>query len=205
METDKKRIGFTALVVAVAVVVLALFMHESPVQAPTDHSTKPVGLTQSDIGKFPEGAQEGDQVVFDKVLSIGSGANQTAWKNTLGRTVYIDASSVKIGYVAGTATSSLNYYVGTSTSATQTDYARPTRLYMPIDGATFATSTSASMINGTSTSNGVGSVAVQDGEYLFFMVSEKFGCKTNASCETATSTNRGITAFFAKFTGRYQP
>lgn len=140
---------------------------------------------------------------------INAGANQAAWRNTTGRTVYVLPENVSIGYTTGTASSTWTLYVGTSTSATFTNYARPTPTNLLMDGASIATSTIATggisvARVGTTTSAGFG-FAVPPLGYVVFDVQEAYACKSIGLCETATSTNRGVTKFFWTLRGHYKP
>lgn len=157
---------------------------------------------------FSQGQDTGDgNVTFTKGGIIGPGANQASWRNTLGRTVYVNPAQVAVGFTSGTASSSLLYYVSTSSAATLTsDFAHPGGSVWGIDGASIATSTPGpSLIMGTTTSSGAG-IPVADGAYLNVQIQSKNGGTCNgAACETATSTNRGITNFFWRFTGFYKP
>lgn len=188
-----------ALVIAGAVIgfVASVVMHGSP-------SQNAGGVYEQTIGYFPA-VGVGDKVFFYKNGTIGPGANQSAWLNNTGQPVLIDAGTTAISYTSGTATSSYLFYVSTSTSPTVADYGRPAGSYFMIDGATIATSTvpNGSLIMGTSTSAGKGGIIVQPNEYLNFDVQERYFCKANALCETATSTNRGIQTFNWTFNGVY--
>lgn len=158
---------------------------------------------------FSEGIGLGNDgyVVFSKGGTIGAGANQASWRNTTGRTVYIVPNSTVIGFASGTASSSLLFYTATSSAATLTsDFAGPGGSVHGIDGASIATSTiGPNFIVGTTTASGAG-IPVADGAYYNVQIQSKNGGTCNgAACETATSTNRGITNFFWRFTGFYKP
>lgn len=147
----------------------------------------------------------GDRTVVFKAGLIGPGANQGSWNNNTGKQVLIAASDITMGWTSGVASSSLAFYVSTSTATTVTDFTRPTSAYLLIDGAQTASSTQplASPVTGTSTSAGKGSILVNPGENLIFNVQERYACKTVGNCETATSSNRGIQSFFWQFKGTY--
>lgn len=157
---------------------------------------------------FSSGIDSGDGYVsFVKGGIIGPGANQASWRNTTGRTVYVVPGGVAVGFASGTASSSLLYYAATSSAATLTsDFAHPGGSVWAIDGASVATSTiGPNFTVGTTTSSGAG-VPIADGAYFNVQIQSKNGASCNgAACETATSTNRGITNFFWRFSGFYKP
>lgn len=155
---------------------------------------------------FKEGATLGDRTVLYESGTIGAGANQAAYYNNTGRTLYINSNDIHMGWTSGTASSSIVFYVSTSTASSVTDYARPTGTYLLIDGATFATSSPAvSISTGTTTDAGAGAITLAPNEYLIFNVQEQYACKTIGACETATSSNRGIASFFWNFKATYIP
>lgn len=148
----------------------------------------------------------GDRAVVFKAGLIGPGTNQGSWTNNTGKQVLISASDITMGWTSGVASSTLLFWVSTSTATTVADYARPTSSYMLIDGGSPATSTTAlgSPITGTSSPAGKGAILVDPGVNVVFDVQEKFFCKTATGiCETATSSNRGIQSFFWQFKGTY--
>lgn len=158
---------------------------------------------------FKNGSSDGgDYLTITRNGKIGRQANQAAWRNTTGRTVYVLPEQVFLGYESGTASSSWAFYVSTSTASTVSDYSRPTPAVLLMDGAIVATSTGtgggAIGRVGTTTSAGT-AVAVPNGSYVVFNVQEQFACKTIGACETATSTNRGVTEFLWSLTARYRP
>lgn len=204
-----------AAVVALVVSLLAfagysaLHPSTSPLQGVIEDLGGMTGHVLEEIQIFKSGHGDGgDFVAITADGKIGAGANQAAWTNKTGRTVYVRPQDVQIGYTAGTATSSLNFYVGTSTATSFTDFARPTPTLLLMDGATDATSTSATGAAvghmGTSTNNGP-VFAVPNGSRVVFNVQEKYACKADGACNTATSTNRGITEFFWFLRATFKP
>lgn len=165
------------------------------------------GVVLEAVHVFKNGHGDGgSHVTFTKDGEIGPGANQGAWRNTTGRDVFIERG--ELAFTSGTASSSMLVYAATSSAATiSNDYARPGGLNLLIDGATFATSTPATrFFTSTTTPDGSRSgILVRSGEYLVFQVQERYGCKTVGACETATSTNRGISKFFWYLKGHYKP
>lgn len=158
---------------------------------------------------FAAGHSDGGSIVeFAADGYIAAGQNQAAWRNTTGRVVYVKPGDVRIGFTSGTASSSLALFVGTSSASSYSDFARPTITTLLIDAALVATSTSASggpiTYVGTTTSSGVG-IAVPANSYVVFNVQDRYFCKAQGACETATSTNRGISRFLWSLRGSYQP
>lgn len=208
---SSKNTVLTAAVVALVTSLLALVAFNgtsAPAQSP-DTLGAISGTVVNTPTIFTAGHSDGGSfVTVTADGEINAGANQGAWRNTTGRTVYVHPSDVRIGYTSGTATSSYYFYVGTSTSSSYTNYARPSVTTLLVDAALVATSTSASggpiTFVGTTTSAGTG-VSVPAGSYVVFDVQEKHACKADAACTTATSTNRGITKFFWSLKATYQP
>ncbi len=217
--TNKNKIVFLGIVIVVAILASVFtFSILAPQQAAVPTPTPYIAPDGGNVGSsgnvfntpdyYTNGVGVGNVVDFAQRINIGPGTNQFAWKNKTGRTVYV--SSANLGYIAGTATSSYLFYVGATTSAAfSTDSGRPNSgAKLLIDGATVATSTVASVstfFTSTTTSAGVGSIPVPDGSYVVFQVQEKFGCLTNtATCERATSTNRGISNFVGFFRAWFQ-
>ena len=204
MTNILKAIGF--VVAGVVIGYLATLVFHAPVsQAPVE--TKVGGVYNTVQQSFPDGAVIGDRAVIFKSGTIGPGQNQGYWDNTTGRQVFVSESDVLMGWTSGTASSSLVFYVATSTATSVSDYTRPVSSYMLVDGAINATSTqaNASWITGTTTTSGKGIIPVNPGERLIFDIQERYNCKGATNCETATSTNRGIQSFFWMFRGVYQP
>lgn len=191
MDNHSKVSGIAVVAVVIAVIALGTSILRMAPASPSN-----VGGERGGLQEFIDGAKIGDTTSLWKKVTIGPGANQGYWKNTLGKTVYLDIANTSIGFHSGTASSSLNFYVATSSSATLTDYVTPSGT-LPLSGARVATSTTGdTTFMGTTTSAGTG-FAVPAGSYVIFDIQEAYNCKTATGlCETATSTNRGITNFF---------
>lgn len=182
----------------------------SPVSTPAA-TVEPLGAIGgqvfSNIDTFTNGVGLGNRVLIARGATIQAGMNQVYWRNVTGRTIFVEVANV--GYTSGTASSSLLFYVGATTTANfSTDYGRPNgaAAKLMIDGATVATSTAAAVttfFTSTSTAAGFGTLAVPDQSYIVWQVQSKDGCKVVGACETATSTNRGISTFNAYFRGWY--
>lgn len=190
-----------ALVVGLVSVSRTSKMPAYPIQVYLGQNQNAGSITNQ-IGEFTNGIKIGDGVLFHKSGVIGPTENEGFWRNNTGRIVYVSWSN--FGWETGTASSSLIFFVATSTVANLTsDYTQPAGNLTLV--ATVATSSAPVMFTSTSTALGFGTLPVPDGAYLNFQVQERFGCKTVGKCETATSTNRGISNFVWYFSGRYTP
>lgn len=164
-----------------------------------------VATVKEGVHAFRSGITFGDEYVyFAKSGVIGVRANQGFWINNTGRDVQVQA---QLGFTSGTASSSSNIYAATSSTNTiASDYVTPGGKYRIIDGANWATSTTARAVTSTTTSDGSQNwFTVRAGERVVFQVQDRYGCKTVGVCETATSTNRGITNYFWHILARYKP
>lgn len=198
---------------ALVVCVGGLLAFSSPSAPATDSQGQDTGSLTGPVKNTPDNytngvAIGGDFVQFAKNGTISRGANQAHWTNNTGRTVFVSPEDTVLGFTSGTASSSWNFYVSTTTSTSVTDFARPTGSQLLIDGARISTSTgvggAAIARHGTTTASGV-LVAVPNGSSIVFNVQEAYACKAVGVCETATSTNRGVTDFFWRFVGYYKP
>lgn len=198
------------LVVAVVIGINGLGLLSAPKTSSTDSNVGLIsGPVHNTIESFAKGISTGGTFAsFTANGTIDAGSNQGHWTNSTGRTVYINPGNVRIGYTSGTASSSFYFSAGTSTATTFTDYARPTPATLIIDMASVATSTGtgggAITFVGTTTSAGKG-ISVPNGSSVVFSIQSNGSCKTVGACETATSTNRGISQFFWALTASYQP
>ena len=205
--SNKKLFVGAAAVVLFAIAVFAL---GSSGKKEVKVETANLGLGSSVLNTvytFTQGIDTGAGAVqFTRGGTIGAGQNQAFWRNTTGRTVMLVPELTSVGFNTGTASSSMIIYVATSSSSTiSNDYAQPGGLVRALDGAIFATSTAGPrFFMGTTTSLGTVPV-VRDGEYVVVQIQDRYGCKTVGVCETATSTNRGITNFIWRITGFYRP
>lgn len=149
------------------------------------------------VDTYPDGIKigKGPVAVSWQTGTIGSGVNQASFQNKTGRVMCADLAVVR---TTGTASSSYRITVGTSTSATVSDFAALTGDNRSIIDFSFATSTTATSSNSV---HGVGAVAgvvcVNADEY--YNIALRAGTSTTASagcngatCESATSTNRGF-------------
>lgn len=175
-----------------------------PSLVPTENVGSGGNVTQQ-IDYYTEGVGVSDVVFISPYGTIGAGANQGAWENTTGRTVY--ANKADFGWNSGTASSTWSFWVATSSAATlgANGNTVPTNTYRLIGGAITATSSTPILVTSTSTDNGTtqGTLRIADNEFLVFKFVETFGCIANGACETATSTNRGVTNFIWSFKGWY--
>jgi hypothetical protein len=217
---ESKNSIVSAAITAVVTCLLVLFVYSSffaaaPAPVPTlplEEAGEGLGAASGPVIEsqytFKTGLSlGGDFVAFTVNGAIEARANQASWRNTKGRTVYIDKAS--LGFTSGTASTSLVVYAATSSTATiANDYARPGGLYRLLDGAQIPTSTPATRIfTSTTTPDGATTVIpVLAGEYVVFQIQSKNGPLCNgAACEAATSTNRGISSFPWTLKGFYRP
>jgi hypothetical protein len=130
-------------------------------------------------------------VMFSRSGTIALGSNQASWRNTTGRTVYVDLAFLA---TSGVASSSYKFYVATSTSATiSSDFTAPYSSL--VNGFTIATSSVATTTSSIESHlSGSAVVPVASGQYVNIQVQAANGAVCNGViCETATSTNRGFT------------
>lgn len=211
-NTQKVVLGAIAIVIVVIATITLASRSNGPVATPASSSEEGLGAssgypvnntTQGFYGGVDLG---GGYVTFSKGGVISTGQNQGSWRNTTGRVVYILPEQSSIGYQTGTASSSLLFYSATSSASTlSNDYAHPGGLVFGVDGATVATSTAGPrMFVGTTTNSGA-VIPVADGQYYVFQIQDRYACKAVGVCETATSTNRGITNFIWRLQGFYKP
>ncbi len=210
---------FAGLVIAAVVIGLAIFGSVGSLTgAISDTSNKVISGLKTNVGgersglqEFTGGIKPGDYSIKTKTISIPRGTNRVTFKNPEGKTIYVSAPSMSMGYSSGTASGTPTFYVGTTTAGNEStafaDYARPTPTRLLIDGAIIATSTGPQIIVGTTTSTGIG-FAVGTGDSIVFDVQEHFFCGSAGnfpvgSCETATTTNTTITSYFGRFTYTY--
>lgn len=204
MSNKKLFVGAAAVVIFAIIAVFALGSSSKKEES----ANLGLGSTvYNTVQTFTQGIDTGaGSVQFTRSGVISATQNQGFWRNTTGRTVMIVPELTSVGFDTGTASSSMIIYIATSSaSKISNDYAQPGGLVRPIDGAIFATSTAGPRyFLGTSTSLGIMPI-VRDGEYVVVQLQDRYGCKTVGACETATSTNRGISNFRWRITGFYRP
>ena len=127
--------------------------------------------------------------------TIGAGSNQASWFNNTGKTVFVDRASL---FVNGTASSTLQVNVGTSTTASiaYAAYKTTTNPFSAlIDSYTLATSTNYRVVNSIKDAgtNGQNIIRVQPNYYVFFLLKNPYQAGTSGGAyESATSTARGF-------------
>lgn len=180
-----------AFIVAVVVAVVAVSSFTDGTATPSEPAA---GASQSAPGEFPEGALLGN--AFSKYVTgtIGAGENQTAYRNTSGRTQYVDLATVR---TTGTASTTQRITVGKSTSSTIANFTAATFAESSLINYVLATSSAATTtasVQGSAAVDRAGVIALADGEYLIFALTQTFlqGNCSGSVCETATSTNRGF-------------
>ena len=155
-------------------------------------------------------ARLGDLPVQGIRLDLASGVRIATWQNTTGATAYVPFADA--GFTGGTASSSFDIALFATSSAASVIQAldfRELNDNYNINGflirTTYATSSGATTTNSVMAvldRQGNGIVAVPNNGYIHFFLQDGdancLGYGTGA-CETATSTNRGMTGLFAHF------
>lgn len=206
MTKNQKYVVWSLVAVAV-VVLLLLGFHRSAPQAPA------TGLTQADLGQFPEGVKNGDLFERWETATLPAGqASVPIFTNRSGRDVmaFLGSVDVPTGQTAS-STSLASIFATTSSSVASTyDFLPPTGLTtfksFLISQIVIATSTTATTTNSvlsTVQGKGNGFVIVPDGSTLFGYLQQNRaignGCFNGAQtglCESATSSNRGFNPVF---------
>lgn len=199
--------AIVALVVGLLTVSLSKAPTPAPVQTPVSETRTGSGgniTQQQDF--YTNGVGIGpDYVMFTRNGVIGTSQNEGFWTNRTGRTVYINRADVTS---TGTASSTYRIYVGTTTAPTALDdFSAPYASL--VNGFLWATSTAAtttSSIGARNTTN-TGVIPVADGQSVFVQLQavNDNRCAAALRCETATSTNRGITRLEWIIQGYYKP
>lgn len=201
-----------AVVVVLLVAVGVYFVIPKGPDAPAPAGDVGAGFSGGEhnaLENFSAGVGIGGEAHYSKRLIIPAGENQVAWRNTTGRDFYLDTPNVGIGYTSGTASSSLLAYVSIETTATVDDFAAPDGTLV-LQGSAIATSTAADVWRHATTSTDGTGYIVPAGSYLVFNVQSlntvlySIAC-TGATCETATSTNRGVSQFVGFLSGHFAP
>lgn len=185
----KTIIGAVILVVVLVLGGIALIATPTPapVQAPQS-----LGDISINTQEFPAGVKFGDKATVNWTGGqIGARSNQASFRNTTGRTIYVDLAEM---VTTGTASSTYQFFVATSTTATRSDnFTDPFSTL--IDAFTLATSTTVRAVNSIKDAgtNGRSVIPVTDGQYVLLTFQQTYNNTCNGSlCETATSTNRGF-------------
>ncbi len=205
MDTNKSGfVGWAGLVLAILAIlgVGALFFTLNPSPSSSTGSARGGGPVFNAGAAFPIGLNLGMNGITTNMgqIQIGRGANQGAWKNTTGRTIYVYEAPLSM---AGTASSTIKVYVGTSTTPTATDsFTAATAPFWSqlIDAGQISTSTTAGLLFDSITNHKTsypGTLPVADGQYVL-LVADSF-CRSTGACETATSSNRGWTTLTLPF------
>lgn len=206
--TILKNIGITVVVALVTVVASIGFFAPSDSNVPSGSGNEVGSSVNTNIDSYANGVGIGDLVVFNKQGTLGVGVNQASWRNTIQRDVFIDLAYLT---TSGTASSTALLLVGTSTAATIADYTAPTPGFFSLINfalATSSTATTTNSLHGSGAQSGL--VKIAPGEYLNIAIlpgvrgTTPAGCAPgSASCESATSTNRGYTLDY-RFRGSYK-
>lgn len=194
MNKIQKIIG-GIVVIALVVVLGAVFFHKTA--APGQLGDQ----VQNDVFWFTNGAKFGtnaDAINWVR-MQMGVGTNQISWLNNTGNTVFIPSSLAKVS-TNGTASTTYAITMGTSTAATVTDAQTAPVYGSMIDGALIATSTVFTTVSNIQNSTLVGTkeqgyIRVPAGQHVIAVMENPYkvpGTCTGATCENATSTNRGF-------------
>lgn len=197
MKTSSKVLGVLVVLLVVGLGYLGLHQSATPaIDTPSEEeNVGSGGNVTSQVDVYTNGVGIGpDYAFFSRSGTLGTGVNQGAWCNSgvqgLGRTAFVEFAAVSL---TGTASSTFNVYVGTSTTRTfSSDFTAPWAALM--NGARFATSSTATTTSSTDTRrSGYGVVQVPVGQCVVTQVQAAgAGClSAGGSCESATSTNRG--------------
>lgn len=134
-------------------------------------------------------------VAYGTMPAVGVATTTDYWKNSIGRSVYVDVDGAFIQF-AGTASSSVSVSMGTSTVSGIAAYTStgPANL---IAATTVATSTIGGQQKSVVvTAGAVHSAIVADGEYVLISWKQENNNCSGAFCEAVTSTARGYTATY---------
>ena len=187
-------------ILAFIVAVVSLFgSHSTNVGALTPAGS-PVNITP-DV--YANGLWTGARFEQDIGLTMNDRVNQASWKNTTGNTVYVSDAIFHLIPNAKNVTlasSSFNFFIGTSTTATVADQSILTNINGLIDTYVIATSSNATSTVASSNvkggTNGKGVIGVAPGQYIVAALeSVSASCTGGNGCESATSTNRGFNIF----------
>lgn len=190
-----------AAVVALVAFLGAIFATSSNAPAPEGDVGGPSNVQDSAVFTNGVGFGKTGYLMFDTNGTIGAGSNQASWRNTLGRTVYIDLAYLR---TSGTASTTFRFGIATSTAATVNNYTAP--FASLINNYRIATSSAATTTSSLARSMGEPLIPVASGEYVNIYFQQGYGqtnC-TGAVCETATSTNRGFNVDWY-LRGHYKP
>lgn len=200
---DTKKTIFAG---AVAVAVIGAFAIGFSLGTPGVPEER-AGSTRISRDEFTDGASLKDATVYYKKLTIGARENQASFQIKEGKLAYV---SLEYARTTGTATNSpFRLQMGTSSSATITDtLAAPTQTQFTLLDfavASSSTATTTNSVQGAGSNWGV--VAVDDSGWVTMALIQGDNAesrKPDASCdgglcETATSTNRGISSIEAIF------
>lgn len=203
MDT-KKTIFAGAVAVAVIGAFAIGFSLGTPAQTGPEQRA---GSTRISRDEFTTGATLQDATVFYKKLTIGASENQASFQLKEGKLAYV---SLEYARTTGTATTSpFRLQAGTSTAATITNtLAAPTQTQFTLLDFAIASSSAATTTNslhGAGSNWGVVTVADNGWVNLVLIQGDNAESRTpdpscnGGLCETATSTNRGISSIEAIF------
>lgn len=192
-KTTKKIFGVVAVLF---VVVFGWLLHGSSSQ-PASNSQYGSTVDPNPFW-YPAGLATGqDSGLYDSnVLTLSTGQNQASFQNTTGSNIKIMTGQLE---TSGTASTTMWFNVGTSTTASVSDVFTPGTTAPMWSQFISSFSLATGTVTGLWADNVVNhktnypaEILVTPGQY--FILTANTYCTTVGSCETATSTNRGWTA-----------
>lgn len=181
------KVYLAAGVVALVVAVIACFAIFNSV-APS------AGYSQSDVGKFPEGVENGGVGTRYYPISLVGVNSQGSYCNKSGRVQYVDLAVLR---TTGIASSTFTLTAGTSTASSFNQFSVAgtikALLNTVLATSTVATTTNSMQGPGATTGDGSGVVALANNACFNYGIYQTYGTACSGSvCETATSSNRGF-------------
>ena len=199
MSNYKDKAGVVALVVAILAIGISFFGGDTKTTE-TVREVELAGSSSFDVFEFQNGEGTVSDYYLDQITMTLGNATDTAWiQNLSGGTVYLRDPLLLSG---NTASSTYRLRIIATTTPfvpNSFDYVDFTQSGTTLVEAQIATSTTGTtttgIITATSGNGGVGSIAVLNKQYvlLYMQAVADVSCAPAIACETATSTNRGIT------------
>lgn len=209
MKTNNANVLLVVGVAAVVIVTGFFALRPAPApttDAPSTDGQQNVAGQRAGLQEFNDGIKAGDMNTkwVARTLPVGS-ASVPLYTNTTGHDVYADfgAADVLTGQTSS-STFMVSLFATTSSSSavpawadfgTLAEGARA--LINAVALATSTTATSTNSVLAVAQAKGAGAVVVPNGATLFGYIQQTYATKcTGATCETASSTNRGFNPQF---------
>ena len=202
--TNTKNIVITSVIALVISILIGIFF-----VGKVANQSNLIGSVRTVADQFPNGIQLGNETINTAEGVITLGANQAAWRNTTGSTIYVEDTqaftlATSSSVTGAVATSSYRVMIGTSTASSISNFATPdafnsSLLLWPIGTSKVSNSLTAS--SSRSFANGQNSnklVSLPNNGYLIINIingltgAPATQCTQGGPCESATSTNRGF-------------